>query len=1311
MADREVSLKFRVSDDGTLKVFDEAERKLRQVERSADDFSQTSVAGFGRVSGAMAGIVTAAGAVVAAIGGIRLAVEGVRVAAEFEQLRTRLVSLSGSVDEATDRFERFRNIAATTPFTVRGVVEAGIALEAFGAQADATLKPVADLAAFMGTDVVDAAQAVGRAWSAGAGAADVLRERGVLALVQMRAGVDDLTKLSLPEFREALFEAMVDPAGKIAGATDRLSQTWTGALSNLTDSTDTFKASLGDVIIQSEAVRSVVSELESLFRSGAVAVNAWRRENQEFIDNTVLEYWREFRDVVGQTVDALQAVNLLPETHAGKLERQIAALRDTNEIARQNLQRGNGFLGGLFPIDNEQVEREIRKREGQIARLEEKLDLVRRFNERVSSPTFAGSEVAPVDFAAGIVESTEAAGRSSEKATQEVEQLTDAYGRLGTRSADVANDLRQITTELDRQTETISIDFGDAFRRLTTGGGDFDFLDGFKNATQAAAADAFDAILGEKLSFDLQIERNFAEDLPSFFQSGLDAIKSLWSDGTADLVSTSQSASGQIGRAFGGSFDGIAASGQALAQQLAGLGVPTVGGTQVPLSPPFGNLAGGRVGTAGGQFVAVDAFGTQFAGSDLSSVLGAASGQSGLAGAQGSALGGAAGGLILTAVVASINGAIAAFDEAKQIDRELGQSLDRISQREESSRVVGAALEGFFGTVGLGSIGKLLGESIGSIKGVDQNTAFFDNTVGAIFAPGLGLVLEGLGLDVPDFGLAPKRSRGDEVAKFLQDSIFKKNPLLLQQGAFRDSGRTGIDSDLLFETTARRLPLFTQFGVAGPDYVLDQVLDRPGRGLPEERRLLELLSNTNPELEKALFSPALGAASLLGRGNDEDTRILTNILLSNQLLSGQEFEEEGRRQLRNTVQSAGFDLFSGLETLASDFSRAQQQFEVGGSASELTRDDFIQRAATVIDLLGEDLPKGVDVLSIVEKHTGRTSVNTGVMFEEIQRQTEIFGNLAAGLDSSLKSGLGAALLQPTGASVLAGGGRLQDVVRAVGREGSAFTSQLQTGIRDSVSIAITEGVFDAVEATPAWQALTGQIADAIKDPSLFATLPQLIGDVYSASVPIINAAQAGSRAFFDAFAVTPETLFGQADAFRGRAEDLRFGRLTAEGQVASIDKQIAKAERDLIRGYQTGDINLLTGALTTLGTLGEQRAGLADALIPGGGVANERRRESFFNESLKYVDFAAKGLERAGQFQQDAITGNTDAQKENTAAAGTLTEATTSLTDEIITLQDVIRAVGTGNIPTATIAQAVARIIVSDPIARNEIEAVARSSR
>ena len=173
----------------------------------------------------------------------------IKTAAEFEKLKTRLNTMYGSVNVGTKAFNTFNKVAATTPFALQSVVEAGASLKAFGVDAEKNIKPVADLAAFMGLDVVEAASAMGRAFAGGAGAADILRERGVLQLIKDFKGIDDLSKLTLPEFRQALEEAMIDPTLGIAGATDALSETFIGSYSNMMDSVDRLAASIGDKLL------------------------------------------------------------------------------------------------------------------------------------------------------------------------------------------------------------------------------------------------------------------------------------------------------------------------------------------------------------------------------------------------------------------------------------------------------------------------------------------------------------------------------------------------------------------------------------------------------------------------------------------------------------------------------------------------------------------------------------------------------------------------------------------------------------------------------------------------------------------------------------------------------------------------------------------------------------------------------------------------------------------------------------------------------------------------------------------------------
>lgn len=273
---------------GSSRVLDETGKQLAEINDHAEDAGKRGAEGIFRLDARMLALAGSLGLSGAALGA--WALNALRASGEAEALETRLVSLKGSEDAAADSFGRFREIAATTPFELKDVVEAGVALEAFGADADRTLKAVTDLAAFMGTTASEAAQSLGRAWAAGAAGAAVLRQRGVLAMVAMREGVDDLSNHSLPEFRRALFEAMVDPTGQIAGSTDRLARTWVGSLSNVADAHFGLNVEVGNVITQSDVVKGAVVAYRGRVDELSGAIHDWTQENRELIEQG-LDVW------------------------------------------------------------------------------------------------------------------------------------------------------------------------------------------------------------------------------------------------------------------------------------------------------------------------------------------------------------------------------------------------------------------------------------------------------------------------------------------------------------------------------------------------------------------------------------------------------------------------------------------------------------------------------------------------------------------------------------------------------------------------------------------------------------------------------------------------------------------------------------------------------------------------------------------------------------------------------------------------------------------------------------------------------------
>lgn len=218
----------------------------------------------------------------------------VGVSARFEAVKTRLVGLTGSVENAEKAFDNFNKVASTTPFTLEDVVDAGAQLQAFGADANALIVPITDLAAFMGTTAVEAANAFGRAFAGGAGAADILRERGILNIIKSSQGLADLSKTTLPEFREALITSIQDPVVGIAGSSERLSKTFTGLTSNMVDSFTRLADAIGDSLMP------VIRPLFETLKSGAERAESFIRGLTETSLETAIRELKEFEGTASE---------------------------------------------------------------------------------------------------------------------------------------------------------------------------------------------------------------------------------------------------------------------------------------------------------------------------------------------------------------------------------------------------------------------------------------------------------------------------------------------------------------------------------------------------------------------------------------------------------------------------------------------------------------------------------------------------------------------------------------------------------------------------------------------------------------------------------------------------------------------------------------------------------------------------------------------------------------------------------------------------------------------------------------------------
>jgi hypothetical protein len=192
----------------------------------------------------------------AVLGSIRVlqnvATNVVQTSAAFESFEIRLRALLGTQGAANAALQNFVDLSTRTPFSVQQIVSGATALGSVALQNRGLLEELtetsANIAAITGLGFEQAAANLQRVASAGIGAADLFRERGVRAIVESILSIPDLTKLPLEEQRDALVAVFGNRASaEFAGAAEALSFTLGGALSNIGDAATRASKELGDV--------------------------------------------------------------------------------------------------------------------------------------------------------------------------------------------------------------------------------------------------------------------------------------------------------------------------------------------------------------------------------------------------------------------------------------------------------------------------------------------------------------------------------------------------------------------------------------------------------------------------------------------------------------------------------------------------------------------------------------------------------------------------------------------------------------------------------------------------------------------------------------------------------------------------------------------------------------------------------------------------------------------------------------------------------------------------------------------------------
>ena len=189
---------------------------------------------------------------------------------ELENLRVRLKFLLKDTNEGTKAFDNMVKFASKVPFSLQEIQAGSGILATVTDNADdlqKMLEITGNVAATTGLDFRTAAEQIQRSFSAGIGAADLFREKGVRNMLGFKAGAT----VSIEE-TVAAFERVFGKDGRFGKATDELAQTFEGTLSMIGDKIFNFKK----VLLEAgffEELKTQFGELDKFLANNAEQID------------------------------------------------------------------------------------------------------------------------------------------------------------------------------------------------------------------------------------------------------------------------------------------------------------------------------------------------------------------------------------------------------------------------------------------------------------------------------------------------------------------------------------------------------------------------------------------------------------------------------------------------------------------------------------------------------------------------------------------------------------------------------------------------------------------------------------------------------------------------------------------------------------------------------------------------------------------------------------------------------------------------------------------------------------------------------
>ncbi|NCD17872.1 MAG: hypothetical protein EOL91_11315, partial [Actinobacteria bacterium] len=321
----------------------------------------------------------------------------IEAASKVEQLRVRLTVLTGTLEKGNELFEKMADLAGRVPFTYDEIMAASVNLRAVvrgGNEEVVRLMPIIlDLAATTGLGIEETTSQMIRMYSAGAGAADLFRERGVLAMLGFQAGVS----VSAEETMDRVIAAWEDGESRFRGATEKLATTWQGQVSMMQDAWFNFKVEIGETFTTNPAVIGFMEMLTNKINeiTGAIKILKGERTEEEAQLASLMFTYEKLNEMLERQQEVLGSPFLLNRNLAEEVHNTLLQQKSDTMLEILDLQRQMKESAPEESADN--IDKAQEEAEETIAIEANKLNFLgqlhKNFNEKVQSYEDATAEV------------------------------------------------------------------------------------------------------------------------------------------------------------------------------------------------------------------------------------------------------------------------------------------------------------------------------------------------------------------------------------------------------------------------------------------------------------------------------------------------------------------------------------------------------------------------------------------------------------------------------------------------------------------------------------------------------------------------------------------------------------------------------------------------------------------------------------------------------------------------------------------------------------------------------------------------------